>query len=151
VSLPAKGGVGQSCDYSSLAELLLSPFTQQDYDQVRECVHAIAPIELRGMKVVTRIELVAALLASACDHAYTSGEEDTKGDGPNLFALTEELVLRRAREIYAQGVTSRGLIANNGLLSFRRRPGYAPGCPRTPLCPKPRSPAPQRCQGPRGR
>jgi hypothetical protein len=30
-------------------------------------------------------------------------EEDAQGDGPNLFALTEELVLRRAREIYAQG------------------------------------------------
>ena len=29
--------------------------------------------------------------------------EDAQGDGPNLFALTEELVLRRAREIYAQG------------------------------------------------
>jgi hypothetical protein len=86
-----------------IPELLISPFTQQDYDHVRECVSAIAPIEARGMKVVTRVELAAALLASACDHAYISGEEDAQGDGPNLFALTEELVLRRAREIYAQG------------------------------------------------
>jgi hypothetical protein len=46
-----------------------------------------------------RIELVAALLASACDHAYVSGEEDAKGDGPKLFALTEELVLRRGRNL----------------------------------------------------
>jgi hypothetical protein len=45
----------------------------------------------------------AALLTAACDHAYVSGEEEAKGDGPNLFALTEELVLRRARKIYAQG------------------------------------------------
>jgi hypothetical protein len=88
---------------TQITELLISPFTQQDYDQVRECVSAIAPIEARGMKVVTRVELAAALLASACDHAYVSGEEDAQGDGPNLFALTEELVLRRAREIYAQG------------------------------------------------
>jgi len=88
---------------TQITELLISPFTQQDYDQVRACISAIAPIEARGMKVVTRVELVAALLASACDHAYTSGEEDAQGDGPNLFALTEELVLRRAREIYAQG------------------------------------------------
>ncbi len=88
---------------TQITELLISPFTQQDYDQVRECVSAIAPIEARGMKVVTRVELAAALLASACDHAYISGEEDAQGDGPNLFALTEELVLRRAREIYAQG------------------------------------------------
>jgi len=88
---------------TQITELLISPFTQQDYDQVRECVSAIAPIEARGMKVVTRVELAAALLASACDHAYISGEEDAQGDGPKLFALTEELVLRRAREIYAQG------------------------------------------------
>jgi hypothetical protein len=86
-----------------IPELLISPFTQQDYDQVRECVSAIGPIEARGMKVVTRVELAAALLASALDHAYISGEEDAQGDGPKLFALTEELVLRRAREIYAQG------------------------------------------------
>ena len=77
--------------------------SSRNYDQVRECVSAIAPIEARGMKVVTRLVLAAALLASACDHAYISGEEDAQGDGPNLFALTEELVLRRAREIYAQG------------------------------------------------
>lgn len=88
---------------TQIPELLISPFTQQDYDQVRECTLAISPIEARGMKVVTRIELAAALLAAACDHAYISGEEDAKGDGPKLFALTEELVLRRAREIYAQG------------------------------------------------
>ena len=60
------------------------------------------------MKVVTRIELAAALLASACDHAYISGQEGAQGDGPNLFALTEELVLRRAREIYVQGTLTRG-------------------------------------------
>jgi hypothetical protein len=86
-----------------IPELLISPFTQQDYDQVWECVSAISSIEARGMKVVTRIELAAALLCSACDHAYISGEEDAQGDGPKLFARTEELVLRRAREIYAQG------------------------------------------------
>ena len=61
---------------TQIPELLISPFTQQDYDQVGECVSAIAPIEARGMKVVTRIELAAALLASACDHAYISGQED---------------------------------------------------------------------------
>ena len=54
---------------TQIPELLISPFTQQDYDQVRECTLAIAPIEARGMKVVTRVELAAALLAAACDHA----------------------------------------------------------------------------------
>ena len=41
---------------TQITELLTSPFTQQDYDQVRECVSAIGPIEARGMKVVTRVE-----------------------------------------------------------------------------------------------
>jgi hypothetical protein len=91
-----------------IPELLISPFTQQDYDQVRECISVIAPIEARGMKVVTRVELAAALLCSACDHAYVSGEEDAQGDGPKLFALTEELVLRRAD--LAQGTDSGQII-----------------------------------------
>jgi hypothetical protein len=89
---------------TQIPELLLSPFTQQDLDQVRECLRAIAPIEERGMKVVTRIELAAAFLATACEHGYESGEElDGRGEGPESFVRTEELVLRRAREIYAQG------------------------------------------------
>lgn len=89
---------------TQIPELLLAPFTQQDLDQVRKCLKAIAPIEERGMKVVTRIELAAAFLASACEHGYESGEElDGRGEGPKTFARTEELVLRRAREIYAQG------------------------------------------------
>jgi hypothetical protein len=89
---------------TEIPELLLSPFAQQDLDQVTECLKVIAPIEERGMKVVTRIELAAVLLAAACEHGYASGEEtDGRGEGPELFALTEELVVRRAREIYAQG------------------------------------------------
>ena len=89
---------------TKIPELLMSPFTQQDFDQVSECLHVIAPIEARGMKVVTRIELAAALLAAACEHGYVSGEETPgPGGGPDLFALTEQLVVRRAREIYAQG------------------------------------------------
>ena len=89
---------------TEIPELLASPFTQQDFDQVQECLRAIEPIEARGMKVVTRIELAASLLAHACSHGYTSGEETGEGgDGPNLFALTEQLVIRRAREIYGQG------------------------------------------------
>ena len=88
---------------TSIPELLVSPFSRKDLAQVDECLKAIEPIEARGMKVVTRIELAAALLAHACDHGYLSGEETEGGNGPSLFALTEQLVLRRAREMYAQG------------------------------------------------
>jgi hypothetical protein len=83
---------------TDITELLISPFTKQDLAQVHECLRAIEPIEARGMKVVTRIELAAALLSHACAYAFESGEF---GYGPELFALTEDLVLRRARELYA--------------------------------------------------
>ena len=57
-----------------------------------------------GHKVVTRIELAAALLASACDHAFDGAEATgTPGDGANFYAMAERLVLQRARELYAQG------------------------------------------------
>jgi hypothetical protein len=64
---------------TKITDLLLSPFTKDDLGQVHECLRAIAPIEARGMKLVTRIELAAVLLASACDHGYDSGEDT---DGP---------------------------------------------------------------------
>jgi hypothetical protein len=83
---------------TQISELLVSPFTKQDLAQVHDCLRAIAPIEARGMKLVTRIELAASFLAHACEHAFESGEF---GHGPELFALAEDLVLRRARELYA--------------------------------------------------
>jgi hypothetical protein len=87
---------------TQITELLVSPFSRQDLAQVHECLRAIAPIEARGMKLVARIELAAALLAAACGHGYQSGDETGMGrDGPTLYALTEDLVLRRAREMYA--------------------------------------------------
>jgi len=61
----------------------------------------VEPIEAQGMSLITRIELAGVFLASALSHGYTSGDE-TGGSGPNVFALAEELVVRRAREIYAQ-------------------------------------------------
>ena len=86
---------------TEIPELLASPFTRQDLAKVHACLHAIAPIEAQGMTLITRIELAAIFLASALSHGYTSGDE-TAGSGPNVFALAGELVVRRAREIYAQ-------------------------------------------------
>ena len=54
------------------------------------------------MKVATRIELAATLLAQACEAAFEGAE--ATGDPeyvPTMFALTEDVVLRRARELYA--------------------------------------------------
>jgi hypothetical protein len=53
------------------------------------------------MTLITRIELAAVLLASTLSHGYASGDA-AGGDGQRVFALAEELVVRRAREIYAQ-------------------------------------------------
>ena len=89
---------------TEIPELLASPFSQEDLDQVHECLRAVGPIEARGMKVVTRIELAAAFLVSACDHAFDSADATgAQGEGPNLFAMAEELVIKRARELYAKG------------------------------------------------
>lgn len=57
------------------------PITKQDLEQVHECLRTIAPIESRGMKVATRIELAAALMAAACEHTDESGEEDGERQG----------------------------------------------------------------------
>ena len=74
---------------TQITELLVSPFTKQDLEQVRECLRAIAPIEARGMKVATRIELAAALLAAACEPSFEGREAIGEPDhGPKLFALT---------------------------------------------------------------
>jgi hypothetical protein len=86
---------------TTIPELLVSPFTRQDLAKVHACLRAVAPIEAQGMTLITRIELAAVFLAAACSHGYTSGDE-VGGGGPNVFALAEELVVRRAREIYAQ-------------------------------------------------
>lgn len=88
---------------TEIPELLASPFGQEDFDKVKELIAAIAPIEARGMTLVGRIEFAAAVLASACSHAFDSAENiDETGEGPERYAVTEELVIRRAREIYAQ-------------------------------------------------
>jgi len=86
---------------TAIPELLASPFTRQDLAKVHACLRAVAPIEAQGMSLITRIELAAIFLASALSHGYTSGDE-TGGSGPNVFTLAGELVVKRAREIYAQ-------------------------------------------------
>ena len=89
---------------TKIPDLLLSPFNRDDYNQVRECLDAIAPIEARGMTLGARIELAAALLSMACQHGYDAAEDlGDQGDGPEMFEQTEGIVLRRAREIYSQG------------------------------------------------
>src|SRR5262249_49764322 len=89
---------------TAIPAMLLSGFTNADLRQVHECMAAVEPIEARGIKVVTRIELAAAFLASACQHAYESKLESTgPEESAGRFAATEEIVVQRAREIYSQG------------------------------------------------
>jgi hypothetical protein len=81
-------------------------FNKDDLEKVHEILSAVAPIEARppGLKVVQRIELAAVFLASACDLAYDSANATgSMGRGPELYARTEQIIIRRAREIYGQG------------------------------------------------
>jgi len=87
---------------TQIPELLVSPFTRQDLAQVHECLRAIAPIEARGMTMIARIELAATLLAHARELGYEGGlKESEPGYGPVISALAEDLIVRRARELYA--------------------------------------------------
>jgi hypothetical protein len=95
---------------TEIPELLVSGFSQRDLKKVDEILRAVAQIEGREpIKVITRIELAAVFLTMACECAYESAEATgSPGEGPNLYAKTEELVVRRAREIYAHGATGSG-------------------------------------------
>ena len=68
---------------------------------MREILAALAPIEGgEPMTVAARIELAAAFLVTACSAAYDSAEATgSPGEGPSLYAKTEELVVRRARDL----------------------------------------------------
>lgn len=90
--------------HTRIPELLLSPFSEDDFKQVKECLKALAPIERQGMKLATRIELSAALIVSACEHGFEAAEEmGGQGHGAEFFGAVQQLIIRRAREIYGQG------------------------------------------------
>jgi hypothetical protein len=89
---------------TEIPELEACPITAEDFDQVVECLTAIGPIQNRSMTVGARTELAAVLLADACANAYRSAEAQGEADkAPLRYSVFESLVLRRAREIYAQG------------------------------------------------
>jgi hypothetical protein len=89
---------------TEIPELLARPLSREEHEQVLECVGAIAPIQARGMSVVARMELAAALLADTCSTAFRSAEAEGNAElGPASYAFFEDLALRRARELYAQG------------------------------------------------
>jgi hypothetical protein len=89
---------------TEIPELQARPLSRQEHEQVLECIRAIAPVQARGMSVSARMELAAALLADACSSAYQSAEaQGVAAEGPARYAAFEDLTLRRAREIYAQG------------------------------------------------
>ena len=90
---------------TEIPELLISDFSEEDFAHVQACLSAMAPVEGgRPMKLVARIELAAAVLATACGHAYDSAHETGHpDDAQDLYHRAEELVVRRARELYAQG------------------------------------------------
>ena len=87
---------------TQIPELIMSDFTQDDHDQVRACLNAIANVEQR-MKLSARVELAAMLLAAAAAAGRNSGEE-ILGPGSRLevYKWTVDLVVRRALEIDAK-------------------------------------------------
>ena len=90
---------------TEIPELLVCDFSEEDFAHVRACLSAMAPVEgSRPMKLAARIELAAAALATACEHAFESAHgTGTPERAEYLYEKAEELVVRRARELYAQG------------------------------------------------
>lgn len=89
---------------SELPEYQARPLTKRDHRQVLECLRSIGEVQKRSMTVMARSELTAALLASACSVAYGSAEaQGVTEEGPELYGRTEDFILRRASELYAQG------------------------------------------------
>jgi hypothetical protein len=90
---------------TEIPELLVSDFSEEDFAHVRACLKAMAPVEgSRPMKLAARIELAAAVLATACDHAFESAHGTGAPERAEfLYEKAEELVVRRARELYGQG------------------------------------------------
>lgn len=88
---------------TEIPELLMSTFSRDDHARVTACMKALAVFET-GMKLITRIELAAAVMARALEHGYQAGEETGQpGDGDEVFEATADLVNQRALEVYAQG------------------------------------------------
>ena len=71
---------------------------------MQEILSAVTPIEEReATPVIARIELAAAFLANACSAAYDGAVATSSAEnGPTLYSVAEQLVVRRAREIYGQ-------------------------------------------------
>ena len=90
---------------TEIPELLVIDFSEEDFAHVRACLKAMAPVEgSRPMKLAARIELAAAVMATACEHAFESAQATgTPERAEYLYNKAEELVVRRARELYAQG------------------------------------------------
>jgi hypothetical protein len=105
----AKSGPKPEGWTTEIPELLVSDFSQEDFDHVRAILKAMAPVEAsRPMKLAGRIELAAATLVTACEHAFESAHATGHPErAETLYDKTEELVIRRARELYAQGPSRR--------------------------------------------
>jgi hypothetical protein len=101
----AEGGPKPEGWNTEIPELLVSDFSEEDFAHVRACLKAMAPVEAsRPMKLAARIELAAAALATACEHAFESAHgTGTPERAEFLYEKAEELVVRRARELYAHG------------------------------------------------
>ncbi|KAB2919904.1 MAG: hypothetical protein F9K29_03305 [Hyphomicrobiaceae bacterium] len=90
--------------HTDIPELQARPLEPQEYDLLLECLRAVDKILSAGATTILRMELAAALLASACSSAYESAEDmGVPEEAQERYDLFEELTVRRSRELRAQG------------------------------------------------
>lgn len=86
-----------------IPELLESPFTQEDEENISKCLDALDEVlTVTSMSVRARMELRAGLLALACDHAYDAQISDggTPDDGHQFAIALANIAFARVQEIY---------------------------------------------------
>lgn len=88
---------------TELPELLGYTLKDAELEKVVRCLNAIDNT-LGHTSTFVMLEVAAALVVMTCQSAFDSaGADGTPEEGPQRYHYFEDLILRRAREIYAQG------------------------------------------------
>lgn len=77
-----------------------SHYRDPEYEQVLECLSAIAPIERRGMDTLARTELAAAIMAMAMSHVRDALDCASTAQKVRAVNATKRAIAVRAVEIY---------------------------------------------------
>lgn len=93
---------------TSIPELMAMDLTNEEFQTVVACENAVTSLLVgmlkpKGASLRCRIELAAAILLQAIDHAHDAATETGMMEPDALMKMVIDLVERRALEIWGQG------------------------------------------------